>query len=69
MIETDDSTHIGLSNIETMLQKMKGKCLIQKNNEKFSISLCFPYCLFGGGSDLPAINSKISIVKSIAQVE
>jgi len=40
----EDSTHIGLANIEMMMQKMNGMCQIQEEGDFFSITLCFPAC-------------------------
>ena len=40
----EESNHIGLSNIETMMQKMNGICQVQKAKDSFSITLRFPSC-------------------------
>lgn len=42
--EKVDSTGIGLQNIKNMMQKMGGKCVVEKKNETFRLVLLFP-CL------------------------
>ena len=42
---SEDSTHIGISNMEMMMQKMNGECKTQEDKDRFSITLCFPACI------------------------
>ena len=43
-VSDEESTHIGLANIEMMMQKMNGACKTQEDKDRFSITLCFPAC-------------------------
>lgn len=40
----EDSCHIGLSNIEMMMQKMNGMCCVESDTDNFSITIRFPIC-------------------------
>ena len=44
-ISEEDSTHIGLANIEMMMQKINGACQMEKDTDRFSITLRFPACV------------------------
>ncbi|MGN0653010.1 MAG: sensor histidine kinase [Gemmiger sp.] len=44
-VTDEESTHIGLSNIEMMMQKMNGACHVQEAADTFSITLIFPACI------------------------
>ena len=37
-----DSTKVGLTSIETMMEKMQGQCRIEQGAERFCITLLFP---------------------------
>ena len=48
-----DSTKVGLTSIETMMEKMQGQCRIEQGAERFCITLLFPIAL--SGADAPAL--------------
>ena len=48
-----DSTKVGLTSIETMMEKMQGQCRIEQGAERFCITLLFPITL--SGADAPAL--------------
>ncbi len=37
-----EGTHIGISNIKAMMEKMGGECRVKSNDSDFRIELCFP---------------------------
>ena len=48
-----ESTKVGLTSIETMMEKMHAECRIEQNTERFCITLLFPITL--SGADAPAL--------------